>query len=215
MIAVPSTDRPSPSPLHETLPAGHEPVIRGRFLQEWLANMQREPERARTRFFALLPSASREQIEQAVRTTWLPAQLHALLADVTLEAMGEAHAHDYYRRAFARSLRGPFFASVMHAGVRIFGLSPGSFLRWASRAYEATLHNCGALRGEVLEEGRGALHYTDLPAFFTESDAWLDSALGSVYGAYDVLGTTGVARLDKSQRASGRMSVELEWTKKS
>jgi hypothetical protein len=174
--------------------------------------MQREPERARGRFFAALPTGPREQIEQAMRTTWLPAQFHALLADVTLEAMGEAHAHDYYRRAFARSLRGPFFASAIRAGTRLFGLNPGSFLRWAARGYEASMRNCGALRGEVLGEGRGVLVYSSLPAFFTASDAWLDSALGSAYGGYDVVGATGVARLDKSQRANGTMRVELEWT---
>ena len=96
--------------------------MRARFLQEWLANMEREPERVRTRFFAVLPADVRRQIEQAARTTWLPAQLHVLLAEVTLEAMGELRAHDYYRRAFARSLRGPFFASCRpRAGTRSSG----------------------------------------------------------------------------------------------
>jgi hypothetical protein len=190
----------------------HQALIRGRFLQEWLANMEREPERVRDRFFAVLPPDAREQIEQATRTVWLPAQLHVKLAEVTLEALGESRAHDYYRRAFARSLRGPFFASAMRAATRLFGLSPGSFLRWTSRAYEATLRNCGACHGEVLGEGRGVLLYTGLPAFCTASDAWLDSAQGSVYGAFDIVGASGVARLDKSKRDNGEMRVELEWT---
>ncbi len=190
----------------------HPSLIRSRFLQEWLDNMEREPPRVRDRFFAVLPPGTREQITQATRTSWLPAELHVKLADVTLEALGEARAHDYYRRAFARSLRGPFFASALRAGTRLFGLNPGSFLRWSSRAYEATLRNCGSVHGVVLGEGRGLLLYDDLPPFCTASDAWLDSALGSVYGAYDMVGASGVARLDKSERASGKMRIELEWT---
>ena len=126
--------------------------------------------------------------------------------------MGESRAHDYYRRAFARSLRGPFFASAIRAGTRIFGLNPGSFLRWASRGYEASLHNCGGVHGEVLGEGRGVLLYSNLPDFCTASDAWLDSAQGSAYGSFDLVGASGVVRLDKSGRGQGKMRVELEWT---
>jgi hypothetical protein len=66
-------------------------------------------------------------------------------------------------------------------------------------------------RREVLGPGRGRLLYADLPTVCTASEAWLDSAQGSAYGALDAMGATGVVRLDKSERARGGMVLEVEW----
>jgi hypothetical protein len=53
--------------------------------------------------------------------------------------------------------------------------------------------------------------YADLPAVLTASEPWVDSAQGSAYGALDAMGATGVVRLDKTDRAHGRMVLEVEW----
>jgi hypothetical protein len=46
------------------------------------------------------------------------------------------------------------------------------------------------------------------------SDAWLDSAQGSVYGVFDLCGVSGVVRLDKRGRSDARLVVELEWVER-
>ena len=100
----------------------------------------------------------------------------------------------------------------MRTGKRLFGTSPGTFLRWAHRGWDVSFRSCGHLKGEVLRPGLGRLVYTELPAVCTASDAWLDSAQGSVYGSLDVLEVDGVVRIDKSRRAEGRLEIELEWS---
>ena len=192
--------------------ADEAPLVRARYLRDWLENVEREEDPWRARFFDALPAAERELIEGASRVAWLPMRLHVLLADVTQEAFGAARAHDYYRRAFARSLRGPPFDALVRTGRRVLGVTPASFLRWAARGWQVGFRDCGGAFGEVLGETSGRLHYRDLPAVCTASEAWLDSAQGSAYGVYDLLGVTGVVRLDKSDRARGRMHLELEWT---
>jgi hypothetical protein len=138
--------------------------------------------------------------------------LHVELADLMLLAYGPARAHEHYRRSFADSLRRGIFGPLVRTGKRLFGASPATFLRWAHRGWEASFRSCGHLKGEVLGQGRGKLVYTELPAVCTASEAWLDSAQGSVYGSLDVLEVDGIVRIDKSRRVEGRLEIELEWS---
>jgi len=194
------------------MPESPDPTVRARFLQEWLGNMESEPTRSRSRFFAALPGEARSTIEGAARTSWLPVDLHVLLADVTSEALGPASAYDYYRRSLSRSLQGPLLGPMLRTATRLLGLTPATCLRWAKRAWDAGFRDSGALEGEVIAPGRGRLVYRGLPAVCTASDAWLDSAQGSAYGLLDLVGATGVVRIDKSRRAEGSLIVHLEWT---
>ncbi len=187
-------------------------LVRARFLQQWLGNVAREEDPWRARFFEALPPADREAIESASRVAWVPVDLHVRLSEVLLEAFGVARAHEYYRRAFARALRQPPFDSLVATGLRVLGVTPVSFLRWSSHGWELSFRDCGAVSGEVLGERRGRLVYRDLPEVCIASEPWLDSAQGSAYGAFDLLGVTGIVRIDKSDRARGGMALELEWT---
>jgi hypothetical protein len=153
-------------------------------------------------------------IENAARLDWLPASFHALLADLVADAFGPVRSHEYYRRAFARALRGPFWDPIVRTGLRLLGLTPASFLRWAARGWEASFRNCGNLQGEALGLHRGRLRYVDLPTVLTASEPWLDSSQGSVYGVFDLCEVTGVVRLNKSGRAQGLLELELEWTER-
>ncbi|HEY3818254.1 MAG TPA: hypothetical protein VGL81_13835 [Polyangiaceae bacterium] len=188
-----------------------EPLTRARHLQEWLANVAREDDPWRARFFAALPTDMRQTIEATSKVEWLPARMHVVLAEILGEAFGPARAHAYYRRAFAASLRGPVLGPLLRTGIRILGVTPASMIRWAGHGWNSSFRNCGSVSGELLGPAHGRLLYSGLPAVCTTSDAWLDSAQGSAYGALDAMGATGVVRLDKSERGQGRIVLEVEW----
>lgn len=172
----------------------------------------KEEEPWRGRFLGRVPRALREEIESAARVAWIPIENHVRLSDIQLETYGAVRAHDYFRRAFASSLRGPFFGPLLKTGVRLLGLSPATMARWAGRGYEAGFRNAGKIVGEVLGPGHARLAYSGLPAVCVASDAWMTSPHGSAYGAYDVLGVAdGIVRLDLSHRAEGRLVLDLEW----
>ncbi len=195
----------------EIVPGDSDPLVRARFCQEWLSLVAREEEPYKGRFFARVTEEMRQTIDGASRVAWLPLAVHVRLADIQLEAFGTARAHDYYRRAFSSSVKGPILGPLVLTGARLLGLSPASFVRWASRGYEAAYRNAGELAGEVLEARRARLVFSKLPAVCVASDAWLMSAQGSAYGVYDVLQLEGIVRLDTRERAGGKMVLELEW----
>jgi hypothetical protein len=188
-----------------------EPLIRARHLQEWLANVKREEDPWRARFFAAVPGDMRCAIESASRVEWLPVAMHVSLAEIVEETFGPVRAHEYYRRAFAASLRGPILGPLLRTGVRLLGLTPASLVRWAAHGWRSSMRHCGTVAGELLGPGHGRLVYAGLPAVCTASEPWLDSSQGSAYGALDAMGATGVVRLDKSEKAQGRMVLDVEW----
>ncbi|MGH7296070.1 MAG: hypothetical protein ACRELB_14100 [Polyangiaceae bacterium] len=189
-----------------------KPEVRARHIKDWLARIDGEPDPWRSRFFELLPAATRDAIDSSATGGWLPMAMHVELADLMLVAYGPARAHEHYRRSFAASLRSGIFGGLVRAGTRLFGTTPATFLRWAHKGWDASFRNSGHLQGEILGPVSGRLVYSDLPAVCTASDAWLDSSQGSVYGSLDVLRTEGVVRIDKSRRAEGRLEIRLEWT---
>jgi hypothetical protein len=188
-----------------------EPLIRARHLQEWLVNMDREDDPWRARFLAALPEETRGTIEAASKADWLPVGMHVALADLVGETFGPVRAHNYYRRAFASSLRGPVLGPLLRTSLRVLGVTPTSMVRWAGHGWTSSFRHCGAMSGELVGPGHGRLLYSGLPAVCTASDAWLDSAQGSAYGALDAMGASGVVRLDKSDRARGCMTLDVEW----
>lgn len=191
-----------------------KPEVRVRHLKDWLKRVDAEPEPWRTRFFDVLPAVTLETIEGSAPGGWLPMALHVELADLMLLAYGPARAHEHYRSSFANSLRSGIFGSLVRTGTKLFGASPATFLRWAHRGWESSFRQCGKMHGESLGPGRGRLVYEELPEVCTASDAWLDSAQGSVYGSLDALEVEGVVRIDKSRRAEGYFEVVLEWSEK-
>lgn len=176
--------------------------VRARFLHEWLDNMEHEPTRLRLRFFAALPGDVRSTIEGAPRTSWLPMDLHVLLADITGAALGPASSYDYYRRSVSKSFRGPVLGPMLRTGTRLLGLTPATCLRWASHGWDAVFRDCGVVHGEVSAPGRGRMIYASLPAVCVASAAWIDSAQGSAYGLLD--SSSGRPASHASTRAGSR-----------
>jgi hypothetical protein len=192
-----------------------QPLVRARFCQEWLARMEEIEEPYKTRFFATLDRAFRHGIETASRVAWIPIDAHVRLADVTAEALGAVRAHAYYRATFAPAIQNPVFAPLFRTGAKLVGISVNTFVRWAGKGWQAAFSHAGELVGEVLGPDRARLTYKGLPEVCTRSDAWLTSAQGSVYGAFDLLGVDGVVRADLSTREQGGMVLSLEWVERS
>jgi hypothetical protein len=120
-----------------------EPLVRAGHLQEWFDNLRREHDPWRAAFFSALPAEVLEDVERAASLDWLPVRYHVHFADLMLGAFGPVRSHEYYRRAFAAALRGPFFWPIVRTGVRLLGLTPATFLRWCGRGWEASYKHCG------------------------------------------------------------------------
>jgi hypothetical protein len=187
-------------------------LVRARLLQHWLALVAATEPPYPERFLARLAPATRELIVAAAPVAWLPAELHAELADVTLAAMGVKRAHDYYRHAFVASMDGPLLGPLVRTGVAVLGLSPAGFLRWADRGWDLSFRDSGSIKGEVLGPGHGRLYYRDLPRLCAASEAWVETMPSMNYGMLDLTRRSGVVRFLERDPANGNFTLELEWS---
>lgn len=188
-----------------------EALVRARHLQEWLKAVAEEPEPWSARFQSALDPESTRLIGSSARQEWLPVGLHVRLAEVLHASFGPARAHDYYRKAMTRAVRGPILGPLFRTGSKLLGLTPAAFLRWAAHGWASSFRDCGSLTGVVVEPGRGRLIYDSLPEVCFASAPWVDSSQGSAYGVYDLTGVGGVVRMDKKDLARGHFELELEW----
>jgi hypothetical protein len=188
-----------------------EAQVRARHLQDWLGLVSEEPEPWSGRFRQALAPEVAQPIEAAGRSDWLPVALHVKLAETLAASFGPARAHDYYRRAMGKAVRGVVLGPLVRTGTRLLGLTPASFLRWAAHGWKSSFRDCGSLSGVVIEAGRGRLIYENLPEVCAGSSPWVESAQGSAYGVYDLTGVGGVVRLDTRDLAHGRFELQLEW----
>lgn len=186
--------------------------MRARHLQLWLDLAGRVEPPYGPRFAQLLPDETRSLIRNAAPVAWLPAALHAQLADVMFAAFGTRRAHRYYREAFPESLQGPLFGPLVRTGVAVLGLSPAAFVRWCDKGWNLSMRNAGRLEGEVLERGRARVSFVDLAPVLAESRPWVESMPSSIYGMFDLTRTTGVVRMLETNFAARRFVLELEWT---
>jgi hypothetical protein len=187
-------------------------LVRARHLQAWLEFVQAMEAPYPERFVQHLPAEIHKLIREASPVAWLPARLHAELAEVGLAAFGSRRAHEYYRWAFGRSIQGPLFGPLLRTGVAVFGLSPAAFLRWADRGWDLSFRDTGSIHGEVLERGRGRLFYSNIPQDLARSHAWVEAVASSYYGMLDFTRTSGVIRFVERDHAAGNFTLELEWS---
>jgi hypothetical protein len=191
-----------------------EPLVRARLCQDWLKLVAEEEEPYKGRFFARVDAPLRETIESASRVAWIPLVNYVRLADILQETFGAVRAHAYYRRAFVTSLDTPLLKPIFDLGARLLGLTPATAVRWLPKGWDAAFKDAGRIVGEVLGPGRARLIYEDLPEVFTASEGWVLSCPASAYGVYDVLRVDGVIRLDLTNRRTGSIVMELEWTER-
>jgi hypothetical protein len=187
------------------------PLVRARHLQAWLAFVEAMEAPYPARFSQHLAADTNELIRTAAPVAWLPARLHAELAEVGLAAFGARRAHEYYRWAFGLSMQGPVFGPLLRAGVAVFGLSPAAFLRWARRGWDLSMREAGTLDGEARGPGQGRLLYRNLPPDLAASNAWVESTMSSFYGMLDFTRTTGVVRMIDRDLPAGNFTLEVEW----
>jgi hypothetical protein len=192
-----------------------EPLVRARFVQDWLSRLADEPDPWRSRFFIALDRrdpGARHAIRRAPGVGWVDFRYHVLLADVMAETLGLQRSHEFYRRGFVASLSTPILGPLIKSGTRLFGFTPALFCRWYAHGWQVCTRDAGQAAGELVGPARGAITYTALPSVCARSDAWLNSAVGSAYGVLDAMGLTGLVRQDLSRRGEGIMRLDVEWS---
>lgn len=173
------------------------------------AKTLREPARSKV-LSAIEPL--RATIRDTTSIGWLPAAVHADLADRVAAAIGRSSARELWSRVIALAFDGRMLAPIVHSALRMYGRTPGNILRATPQAYTLIMKRCGHSKLHATDrENAVRLQFTGVPPVIMNSDAALDMYGGNCDGAIAFLNMTGTSTLVVDDAASGRFHYLVEW----
>lgn len=145
-----------------------------------LASAEQLPQAAAIK--AALRPETLKAITEAKTAAWLPLELDVELNEAVLEAVGEEATRAWARQAMLKSFEGPLLRPLVDACVKLFGMSPLSWIKWIPQLWRAMVRDGGQL--EVVEDSANSatLAYQDVPPF-ASSPGFLVSMCGAFEGA--------------------------------
>jgi hypothetical protein len=156
-----------------------------------------------------LPEPVRQGLTATTRLALVPASWDAALAKAIAQELGDAATRAVARASMLQSLRGPLLGGLGSGVLRLFGMQPGRFFRWADKAWGHVTKGCGDLEAEVVEDSsailalRGMPHSLAIPEYLTYVAGTLESIfdLCRVTGTVAESGRPDGARFTASWRA--------------
>ncbi len=108
----------------------------------WRFMGERDAER-RDRVARRMDPAVLDQIENAVKTAWIPIEDDAKFVDAILDIYGVADSMELWRTYTRRFTETGLMKAFIDGTVRIFGLSLASLARVVPRAWQQSYRGCG------------------------------------------------------------------------
>jgi hypothetical protein len=179
-------------------------------LKQWLAFAEGSLEASvRERYWTTMPRDLERSIRDAAPLTFLPVGHSVRMSEHTLAALGPRRAHQFHTDSFTRILRTPRFGPMLRTGVRLLGLSPASFARWADKGWSAMFRDCGVVRGESVAAKCARIRFDGMPAEVLRSGPWVQSCASGAEGILVFCRASGVVRLLREEHG---FVIELEWS---
>lgn len=142
------------------------------------------------------------------RLDWAPLAWDLELTDVAVDVGGLAAVRALNRHSMLQSIEGPLIRPLITAGVNVFGLNPGTFVRYLPRAWAAATRHLGAIE-VVLGVNRADLVFVGLPPAALAHAPWLDGFCGILEGVYAATGFVGEVAPPRSE--GGRVHYAVAW----
>jgi molybdopterin synthase sulfur carrier subunit len=124
------------------------------------------------------------------RVDWAPLAWDLELTDVAVDVGGLAAVRALNRHSMLQSVEGPRIRPLISAGVNVFGLNPGTFVRYLPRAWAAATRGLGVIE-VTLGTDRADLVFHGLPAAALAHGPWLDGFCGIIEGVNAATGFCG------------------------
>jgi hypothetical protein len=188
---------------------GGRPAVRARSAQDWLEYLEKIQPGLRERVIERIPEPSREIITTAPRTEWIPLEHDRYVPWATIEEMGEEAAVESWRLFLKSHIQAPIFRTLAESMVRLFGLTPSTFVRLLPRAWNQAYRDCCGV--EVIETGENRAHaaFTEVATGILEWEAYLISWRGVLGGAFAIMDIEGELQMRVNE---DRARIDAVWT---
>lgn len=171
------------------------PAVRARSARDALHYLDRYRPGATQEARGHIPPESLRIIEESASTAWIPIEHDRHVPRSVVAVFGEQEAVRCFAEFLPSHLESPLLRSILHGTRRMFGLSPGSFVGVAPRAWQLVYRDCMTLR--VLDRGRNGavLAMEDIAPEIMAESAYFISFEGFFSGFFGLCGVEGEVEL--------------------
>lgn len=197
----PGVDRPDKGPTTE------RPEIRAALVKSDLSSARALE--AAPRILAAISPATVKRGEEAFTSAWLPLELDLEITQAVFREMGEEAVRVWSRTSIAQLFEGPLLRPLTDAGIKAFGATPQSWIKWFPRLWPSVLRNCGELSIAESGERSAVIRLCGAPRAILDSPPFLRSLCGACEGA--ILFVRAVARVEYRLEKDGTGVFRADW----
>lgn len=185
--------------------------IRATYTKSGLRQIKREQPDAWQQLPAIVGQEALDEVWASGTLGWLPAELHALIADGMIEAAGRERARALWAAVILEAFGSRMLGSIVSGALRLYGKTPPSVMKMTPHAWPLIFRECGRSWMEPIAEDRATMLFAELPRALVASTGILDSFLGNCDAALQFTAHTGTATASYERLAEGAFSIDVQW----
>lgn len=152
-----------------------------------------------------------DEINQAARTAWLPAEYVRLVNAALLEEGGDALVVDLNRKLTKQTVYMPLFRPIISGALRVFQGDPGAVLKAIPHSLRLTTRGWGECRMDVWKDRQTATMTYSGVAPELRHRAWLLAMTGGLLGSVDLARVRGEVTSESSALEQGVVQFDIQW----
>ena len=191
--------------MNVSLPA----LVRARHLKSLLATIDRLAADSQVR--AGIDRAVSTAVDGACGVDWMPFELDLAITRALYTAMPATGADAFFRAHTRDSFNGPLLHGIVDAGIRLFGLNPGSWARWVPKGWSLVFRNVGEWSVSASRLGEARLALLNLPPVAVGDPDWVRSVASSLEALSDLAKRSGEVEIVAVDLAARRAEFALRW----
>ena len=165
------------SPQHASSPA-----VRASAVRDTLAYLDKFEPGSRQRVLALVPPASREIIEAAPSSAWIPLEHDHWTIDAMIEVFGRDRAIECWRGALANLVDRPLLRNFVSSMLKVMGRSPVSVVRLFAKGWPLVYRDVCEPTLIVARDNQPTIRFEDISPVVRTYSNYLHSWHGACQG---------------------------------
>lgn len=165
----------------------------------------------RDAILARMAPADLNAIEEAQPLDWFPVELNVRATEVVWKTLGPGAREAFFLRLGMEDFESPLLKGVVATAQRLFGVEPGSLLKFAPKGWTQVFRDDAKVTAASLGKGVASLTYAGLPRPLAESRIWIDSVAASMGAMLAVTKKRGTVTAEQIDVASGSMTLVFRW----
>jgi hypothetical protein len=185
------------------MPHGQEPQVRARYMQGFVADINRLPSAHRRAIGDGIHPATRDVISAGTMLGWVPFAVNLECTRAVATALGPERAHLFFRGLLLGAANTTLLAGLVQSALRFAIPEPGFYLPFMAKGFDILFRNCGRLSVHRNGPTGAVTELRGLPLGALQDPCWIDSVASSLSALTDLIAfesTVNVLDVDLTQR---------------